>query len=35
MRKIKFNEPALFNNEILNIKKVFFKKVFYWKWFLY
>ena len=28
MRKIKFNEPALFNNEILNIKKVFSKKYF-------
>ena len=27
MRKIKFNEPALFNNEILNIKS-FFKKYF-------
>ena len=28
MRKIKFNEPALFNNEILNIKKIFSKKYF-------
>ena len=28
MRIIKFNEPAIFNDEILNIKKVFSKKYF-------
>ena len=28
MRIIKFNEPAIFNDEILNIKKVFQKSIF-------
>ena len=28
MKKIKFNEPALFYDEILNIRKVFSKKNF-------